>query len=116
LREKANQEKTLGNLDSAANLLKQLGNQSSQEKRDLKALRIEWKQKIAERQSQVDAIENELKSRRQEYQAISGELEAQRLSHYRFINQALKSKNLLELLDGKDALEGSGDCCLPKLL
>lgn len=116
LREKANQEKALGNLDSAAELLKQLGNQSSQEKRDLKALRIEWKQKIAERQSQVDAIESELKSRKQEYQAISAELEAQRLSHYRFINQALESKNLLELLDGKDALEGSGDCCLPKLL
>ncbi|MEZ9520130.1 pseudouridine synthase [Vibrio splendidus] len=116
LREKANQEKALGNLDSAADLLKQLGNQSSQEKRDLKALRIEWKQKIAERQSQVDAIESELKSRKQEYQAISAELEAQRLSHYRFINQALESKSLLELLDGKDALEGSGDCCLPKLL
>ncbi|MGF1847793.1 RluA family pseudouridine synthase [Vibrio lentus] len=116
LREKANQEKALGNLDSAADLLKQLGNQSSQEKRDLKALRIEWKQKIAERQSQVDVIESELKSRKQEYQAISAELEAQRLSHYHFINQALESKNLLELLDGKDALEGAGDCCLPKLL
>lgn len=116
LREKANQEKALGNLDSAADLLKQLGNQSSQEKRDLKALRIEWKQKIAERQSQVDAIESELKSRKQEYQAISSELEAQRLSHYRFINQALESKSLFELLDGKEALEGSGDCCLPKLL
>jgi len=116
LREKANQEKALGNLDSAADLLKQLGNQSSQEKRDLKALRIEWKQKIAERQSQVDAIETELKSRKQEYQAISAELETQRLSHYRFINRALESKSLLELLDSKDALEGSGDCCLPKLL
>ncbi|MEZ8060128.1 RluA family pseudouridine synthase [Vibrio splendidus] len=116
LREKANQEKALGNLDSAADLLKQLGNQSSQEKRDLKALRIEWKQKIAERRLQVDAIESELKSRKQEYQAISAELEAQRLFHYRFINQALESKNLLKLLVGKDALEGSGDCCLPKLL
>ncbi|MFA0113830.1 RluA family pseudouridine synthase [Vibrio sp. 10N.261.46.E11] len=116
LREQANQQKALGNLDSAADLLKQLGNQSSQEKRDLKTLRIEWKQKIAKRQSQVDAIESELKSRKQEYQAISAELEAQRLSHYRFINQALESKNLLELLDGKNALEGSGDCCLPKLL
>ncbi|WP_435249742.1 pseudouridine synthase [Vibrio sp. nBUS_14] len=116
LREKANQENALGNLDSAADLLKQLGNQSSQEKRDLKALRVEWKQKIAERQSQVDAIENELKSRKQEYQAISTELEAQRLSHYRFINQDLESKSLFELLDGKEALDGSGDCCLPKLL
>ncbi|PMM41986.1 RluA family pseudouridine synthase [Vibrio splendidus] len=116
LREQANQEKALGNLESAANLLKQLGNQSSQEKRDLKALRIEWKQKVAERQSQVDSIESELKNRKQEYQAISAELEAQRLSHYRFINQALESKSLLELLNGKDALEGSGDCCLPKLL
>ncbi|WP_439147807.1 RluA family pseudouridine synthase [Vibrio sp.] len=116
LREKANQENALGNLDSAADLLKQLGNQSSQEKRDLKALRIEWKQKIAKRQSQVDAIESELKSRKQEYQAISTELEAQRLSHYRFINQDLESKNLFELLDGREALDGSGDCCLPKLL
>ncbi|MFA0545659.1 pseudouridine synthase [Vibrio splendidus] len=116
LREQANQEKALGNLESAANLLKQLGNQSSQEKRDLKALRIEWKRKIAERQSQVDLIESELKNRKQDHQAISEQLEAQRLSHYRFINQALESKSLLELLDGKDALEGSGDCCLPKLL
>ncbi|RLQ19266.1 RluA family pseudouridine synthase [Vibrio sp. SBT000027] len=116
LRDQANQEKALGNLESAANLLKQLGNQSSQEKRDLKALRIEWKQKIAERQSQVDLIESELKNRKQDHQAISEQLETQRLSHYRFINQALESKSLLELLDGKDALEGSGDCCLPKLL
>ncbi|MEZ8723627.1 pseudouridine synthase [Vibrio pomeroyi] len=116
LREQANQEKVLGNLESAANLLKQLGNQSSQEKRDLKALRIEWKQKIAERQSQVDAIESDLKSRKQDYQAMSAELETQRLSHYRFINQAAEPNSLLELLDGKDALEGSGDCCLPKLL
>ncbi|MEZ8159220.1 pseudouridine synthase [Vibrio splendidus] len=116
LREQANQEKALGNLESAANLLKQLGNQSSQEKRDLKALRIEWKQKIAERQSQVDLIESELKNRKQDHQAISEQLETQRLSHYRFIDQALESKSLLELLDGKDALEGSGDCCLPKLL
>ncbi|MDH5921970.1 pseudouridine synthase [Vibrio splendidus] len=116
LREQANQEKALGNLESAANLLKQLGNQSSQEKRDLKALRIEWKHKIAERQSQVDLIESELKNRKQDHQAISEQLETQRLSHYRFIDQALESKSLLELLDGKDALEGSGDCCLPKLL
>ncbi|MEZ9051417.1 pseudouridine synthase [Vibrio sp. 10N.247.311.64] len=116
LREQANQEKALGNLESAANLLKQLGNQSSQEKRDLKALRIEWKQKIAERQSQIDLIESELKNRKQDHQAVSQQLETQRLSHYRFINQAKQSKNLLELLDGKDALEGSGDCCLPKLL
>ncbi|MEZ8201641.1 RluA family pseudouridine synthase [Vibrio splendidus] len=116
LREQANQEKALGNLESAANLLKQLGNQSSQEKRDLKALRIEWKQKIAERQSQVDLIESELKNRKQDHQAISEQLETQRLSHYRFIDQALESKSLFELLDGKDALEGSGDCCLPKLL
>ena len=116
LREQANQEKALGNQESATNLLKQLGNQSSQEKRDLKALRIEWKQKIAERQSHVDLIESELKNRKQDHQAISEQLETQRLSHYRFINQAKQSKNLLELLDGKDALEGSGDCCLPKLL
>ncbi|MEZ8889740.1 pseudouridine synthase [Vibrio sp. 10N.247.311.14] len=116
LREQANQEKALGNLESAANLLKQLGNQSSQEKRDLKALRIEWKQKIAERQSQIDLIESELKNRKQDHQAVSQQLETQRLSHYRFINQAKQSKNLLELLDGKDALEGSGECCLPKLL
>ncbi|UPR59919.1 RluA family pseudouridine synthase [Vibrio sp. ED004] len=116
LREQANQEKELGNLDSAADLLKQLGNQSSQEKRDLKALRIEWKQKIAERQFQVDAIDNDLKSHKQDYQTISAELETQRLSHYRFINQAAEPKSLLELLDGKDALEDSGDCCLPKLL
>ncbi|CDT71104.1 RluA family pseudouridine synthase [Vibrio coralliirubri] len=116
LREQANQEKVLGNLESAANLLKQLGNQSSQEKRDLKALRIEWKQKIAERQSHVDLIESELKNRKQDHQAVSEQLETQRLSHYRFINQAKQSKSLLELLDGKDALEGSGDCCLPKLL
>ncbi|MFA0380207.1 pseudouridine synthase [Vibrio sp. 10N.222.54.A3] len=116
LREQANQEKALGNLESAANLLKQLGNQSSQEKRDLKALRIEWKQKIAEHQSQIDLIESELKNRKQDHQAVSQQLETQRLSHYRFINQAKQSKNLLELLDGKDALEGSGDCCLPKLL
>ncbi|MEZ9554842.1 pseudouridine synthase [Vibrio splendidus] len=116
LREQANQEKALGNLESAANLLKQLGNQSSQEKRDLKALRIEWKQKIAERQSQVELIESELKNRKQDHQAISEQLETQRLSHYRFIDQALESKSLFELLDGKDALEGSGDCCLPKLL
>ncbi|CAH7134869.1 RNA pseudouridine synthase [Vibrio chagasii] len=116
LREQAAQEKDLGNPESAANLLKQLGNQSSQEKRDLKALRIEWKQKIAEKQSQVDAIESELKSRKNDYQAISAELETQRLSHYRFINQTAESKSLVELLDGKDALEGSGDCCLPKLL
>ncbi|MEZ8347081.1 pseudouridine synthase [Vibrio splendidus] len=116
LRDQANQEKALGNLESAANLLKQLGNQSSQEKRDLKALRIEWKQKIAERQSQVDLIDSELKNRKQDHQAISEQLETQRLSHYRFIDQALESKSLLELLDGKDALEGSGDCCLPKLL
>ncbi|UOE87456.1 RluA family pseudouridine synthase [Vibrio splendidus] len=116
LRDQANHEKALGNLESAANLLKQLGNQSSQEKRDLKALRIEWKQKIAERQSQVDLIDSELKNRKQDHQAISEQLETQRLSHYRFIDQALESKSLLELLDGKDALEGSGDCCLPKLL
>ncbi|MEZ9700653.1 pseudouridine synthase [Vibrio sp. 10N.261.46.E12] len=116
LREQANQEKALGNLESAANLLKQLGNQSSQEKRDLKALRIEWKHKTAERQSQVDAIESELKNRKQDHQAISEQLETQRLSHYRFFNQAKQSKNLLELLDNKNALEGSGDCCLPKLL
>ena len=80
LREQANHEKALGNQELASNLLKQLGNQSSQEKRDLKGLRIEWKQKIAERQSQVDAIESELKNRKQGYQVISAQLETQRLS------------------------------------
>ena len=116
LREQANQEKALRNLESAANLLKQLGNQSSQEKRDLKALRIKWKQKVAERQLQIDEIESELKNRKQAHQATSEQLAIQHLSHYRFIDQAKLSKNLLELLDGKDALEGSGNCCLPKLL
>ncbi|MEF1230421.1 pseudouridine synthase, partial [Vibrio fortis] len=99
-----------------SDLLKQFGAASSQEKRDLKALRIQWKQAIAELQSNINTIDTTLRDQRQQYSELSAQLEEQRLSHYHFLNANNQTKSLLELLNGKEALEGSGDCCLPKLL
>lgn len=99
-----------------SDLLKQLGAVSSQEKRDLKALRIQWKQAIAELQSNIDSIDTTLRDQRQQHSELSAQLEEQRLSHYHFLNVNNQTKSLLELLNGKEALEGAGDCCLPKLL
>ncbi|MDK9760964.1 RluA family pseudouridine synthase [Vibrio sp. D420a] len=107
-----NSEHTVKNSD----LLKQLGAESSQEKRDLKALRIQWKQAIAELQSNINTIDATLRDQRQQYSELSAQLEEQRLSHYHFLNANNQTKSLLELLNGKEALEGAGDCCLPKLL
>ncbi|KAB0289468.1 RluA family pseudouridine synthase [Vibrio fortis] len=107
-----NSENTVEN----SGLLKQLGAASSQEKRDLKALRIQWKQAIAELQSNINTIDTTLRDQRQQYSELSAQLEEQRLSHYHFLNANNQTKSLLELLNGKEALEGAGDCCLPKLL
>ncbi|WP_261883597.1 RluA family pseudouridine synthase [Vibrio pelagius] len=99
-----------------SDLLKQLGAASSQEKRDLKALRVKWKQAIAELQSNIDTINTTLHDKRKQYAELADRLEEQRLSHYHFLNASNQTKSLLELLNGKEALEGTGDCCLPKLL
>ena len=99
-----------------SDLLKQLGAASSQEKRDLKALRVLWKQAIAQLQSNIDTINTTLHDKRKQHAELATQLEEQRLSHYQFLNANNQTKSLLELLNGKEALAGSGDCCLPKLL
>ncbi|MCG9629956.1 RluA family pseudouridine synthase [Vibrio sp. Isolate30] len=112
------QQASDASLDSAqgSDLLKQLGVASSREKRDLKALRIQWKQTIAELQSNIATINATLHDKRQQHAELTAQLEEQRLSHYQFLNGNNQTKSLLELLNGKQALTGSGDCCLPKLL
>ncbi|MCZ8499907.1 hypothetical protein O9929_26655 [Vibrio lentus] len=117
LREKPIKRKRWGIHDSAADLLKQLW-QSKQprEARDLKAPVSSGNKRIAERQSQVDAIESELKSRKQEYQAISRIRKRNVCLIIALSTKHSNQRTCLNSLDGKDALEGSGDCCLPKLL
>lgn len=107
---------SFGHTAQGSDLLKQLGAASSQEKRDLKALRVKWKQAIAELQSNIDTINTTLHDKRKQYAELAVRLEEQRLSHYHFLNASNQTKSLLKLLNGKEALEGTGDCCLPKLL
>ena len=107
---------SFGHTAQGSDLLKQLGAASSQEKRDLKALRVKWKQAIAELQSNINTINTTLHDKRKQYAELAVRLEEQRLSHYHFLNASNQTKSLLKLLNGKEALEGTGDCCLPKLL
>lgn len=102
--------------EPSVDVIKQLGAQSSQEKRDLKNLRVRWKQSIALLQSELDRINSTLLEQRKQHAELAAELETQRLANYVFLNQARQGKTLLDLLGGKEALTGSGDCCLPKLL
>ncbi|MDR9828913.1 pseudouridine synthase [Vibrio sp. FNV 38] len=96
--------------------LKQMANQSSQEKRELKALRIQWKNTLADTQQQIEHAQQRIESTQSQYQALSKEIESLRLTYYSFINKHGEEQTLLDLLHGQPAIENSGDCCLPKLL
>ncbi|MGF1756072.1 pseudouridine synthase [Vibrio makurazakiensis] len=107
-----------GSLDPAAltQLISDLGNESSREKRELKALKLENQLSLQNLESEINTEQEALDALTHKVTHLQTELESLRLQHFQFSNKVQEQKSLHELLAGQPALTGTGECCAPKLL
>lgn len=114
-----------------ADLIKQLGIQSSQEKRELKSLKSQLNAQVEHAQSLLDNQQLSISSIEETKAKLEQDLEQARLASYQFHNKdghiksldKLLSRQVLDgqahneqVLNGQSAIPGTGDCCCPKLL
>lgn len=104
-------------------LINELGNQSSREKRDLKALKLHWKETIAELTEQHNKQIEVIKSKKAKQTALIKELKLASLKSCTFLNHYGLSKSLFELFskhdsktNDQDPISYSSEQNLPKLL
>ncbi|WP_429769269.1 pseudouridine synthase [Vibrio kagoshimensis] len=114
-----------------ADLIRQLGIQSSQEKRELKSLKTQLNDQIEHAKTQLEDQKLAISSIEEAREKLEQSLEHARLANYQFHNQDGHIKSLDKLLsrqildeqspnerslNGQTAIPGTGDCCFPKLL
>ena len=104
-----------------ADLIRQLGIQSSQEKRELKSLKSQLNDQIEQAKTQLENQKLAISSIEEAREKLEQLLEHARLASYQFHNQYGHIKSLDKLLrgqvpDGQAAIPVTGDCCTPKLL
>ncbi len=82
----------------------------------LKRLKKEWSQKIEACQKSLDNIQSEIDVLKIERKEKSSALQAEIFKAYTFLNQAGKSKSLLDIFGDEVPKAGAGECAAPKLL
>ncbi|NNN85086.1 RNA pseudouridine synthase [Vibrio sp. A8-1] len=100
-------------------LFNQLAQQSVQEKWQLKQLKLEWQQKIAALDEELNQLNQTITTLKQERKQRSARLQYQLFSHYFFLNQYGEKINLNAIFAecaNPVPPAGAGECAAPKLL
>ncbi|WP_217536415.1 RluA family pseudouridine synthase [Vibrio metschnikovii] len=100
-------------------LFNQLAQQSVQEKWQLKQLKLEWQQKIAALDEELNQLNQTITTLKQERKQRSARLQHQLFSHYFFLNQYGEKRNLNAIFAecaNPVPPAGAGECAAPKLL
>ncbi|WP_167494669.1 RluA family pseudouridine synthase [Vibrio profundi] len=104
------------NEEQLAQYVAELGNESSREKRELKALKLEAQHACHALEQTLSGEENTLAELIHSKEHLEQKLEDTRLKHFHFLNSSKQTRSLFDLLNGQAALQASGECCSPKLL
>ena len=101
-------------------LIHDLGNQSSREKRELKALKERWKANLAELTIQHNTMLTSIAQKENEYKQLSKNLDIEKLRACQFTNQLGSTKSLYDLFtavdDESSPISHSSEENAPKLL
>ncbi|NOJ21856.1 RluA family pseudouridine synthase [Vibrio coralliilyticus] len=99
--------------------LDQLAKQSVAEKNVLKYLKLEWDEKIAVLQRELDELNTNLNALKEQRKTLSNTLQNKLFDNYRFLNIRGEEKSLNAIFKPTSAPvppAGAGECAAPKLL
>ncbi|KJY69532.1 pseudouridine synthase [Vibrio coralliilyticus] len=99
--------------------LDELAKQSVAEKNVLKYLKLEWDEKIAVLQRELDELNTNLNALKEQRKTLSNTLQNKLFDNYRFLNMRGEEKSLNAIFKPTSAPvppAGAGECAAPKLL
>ncbi|WFB49809.1 RluA family pseudouridine synthase [Vibrio coralliilyticus] len=99
--------------------LDELAKQSVAEKNVLKYLKLEWDEKIAVLQHELDELNTNLNALKEQRKTLSNTLQSKLFDNYRFLNIRGEEKSLNAIFKPTSAPvppAGAGECAAPKLL
>lgn len=102
--------------ESLEDLIKDLGNESSREKRQFKALKQQWQALLKQLAEQVSHCHSRIEQQREVCSQLVADISIASNKACQFLNQAGKLKSLHQLFDDGDAIPHSSEQNLPKLL
>lgn len=96
----------------------QLSDESKREQIQLKHLKKNWKEKIAEIQHQIEFHKLQISNIKQKRKHLSNDTQKFIFNQYNFLNAHFESKNILKIFKDISPLppSGAGECAAPKLL
>ncbi|MDP2562242.1 RluA family pseudouridine synthase [Psychrobium sp. 1_MG-2023] len=111
-----NQSITAAQFDT---LLKQLGQQSVNDKNQLRDLKLHWQRVTAETEQQLNGLAQQLASLKEQRKEKSAQLQQKLFAQYRFLNIKGELRDLNDIFSDtpvKIPPAGAGECAAPKLL
>ena len=105
--------------DQLKNVLDQLAKQSVADKNRLKYLKLEWDEKIATLETQLNTINHEITNAKQQRKTLSNRLQNKLFEQYCFLNANGQNKSLKAIFAQTSTPTppaGAGECAAPKLL
>lgn len=85
-------------------------------KAELHREKLKWRELLSERKKEVERMENEIASMKQERRRLSDNLQQWLFSHFRFRCFDGSEASLLDIFSPQIPPSGAGECCEPKLL
>ncbi len=105
--------------DDLAQHLKQLAQESINDKNQLRDLKNYWHELISQVQQRLSSLTDEINALKKKRQQLSTKLQKKLFKQYRLLNSAGIEKDLIELFENAPYQippAGTGDCAAPKLL
>ena len=105
--------------DELVQCLKQLAQESVNDKNQLRDLKIYWQDTIEQTQQKLDCLSDEINALKKQRKQLSTKLQKKLFKQYRLLNSAGVEQNLMEIFQSAPypiPPAGTGDCAAPKLL
>ncbi len=103
-------------VDGHDSLLAKLAFESQQDKRELHQHKAQWCEKLAQVQTNLDEIENQINDLKTAQLSFSDRLNKQLFSTYILSNRLGEKKTISQFFDNHTPPYGVGDCAAPKLI
>lgn len=107
------------NNENSAEIFKELADESIADKKQLKALKACWQEKISSIEEQLSALENEINAIKKQRKQRSSNLQKKLFKQYQFSNINKEYKDLRDIFysfEQQPPPAGAGECAAPKLL
>lgn len=90
--------------------------QSQHQKAELRRLKAHWKERIEEKQNELDARLAPIRALKEERARRSARLQQWLFQHFAFLNAEGHTRSLSHIFEGQTPPAAAGDCCAPRLL